>query len=67
MGTLASSKGPVQKTAQKARLGKTKNIFPLSHRPGDYGWMFAWKNHGRNLGRIDGWWSDLLPPCGDSA
>lgn len=23
--------------------------------------MFAWKNHGRSLGRIDGWWSDLLP------
>jgi hypothetical protein len=23
--------------------------------------MFAWKNHGRSLGRIDGWWSDSLP------
>ena len=22
--------------------------------------MFAWKNHGRSLGRIDGWWSDSL-------
>jgi hypothetical protein len=21
--------------------------------------MFAWKNHGRGLGRIDGWWNDL--------
>jgi hypothetical protein len=27
------------------------------------GWMFAWKNHGCSLGRIDGWWSDSLPEC----
>jgi hypothetical protein len=27
-------------------------------RTGDGGWMFAKKNHGRNLGRIDGWWNE---------
>src|SRR5215469_64786 len=32
---------PVQKTAQERALEKQKNVFPLSHRPGDYGWMFA--------------------------
>src|SRR5438270_9530951 len=21
--------------------------------------MFAWKNHGRGLGRIDGWWNEF--------
>jgi hypothetical protein len=35
---------------------ENKKRFPLPHRPG--GWMFAWKNHGRGLGRIDGWWND---------
>jgi hypothetical protein len=56
MGTLASS-GPVQKTAYG--LGKRKDVFHF--RTGYGGWMFAWKNHGCSLGRIDGWWSDLLP------
>jgi hypothetical protein len=28
--------------------------------------MFAWKNHGRCLDRIDGWWNDFVPPENDS-
>jgi hypothetical protein len=54
-----------------AKVENKQTRFPLSHRPGyGCGGMFAWKNHGRCIGRIDGWWNDLrkkITAAGDSA
>ena len=51
--------GPCKRRRRVRALENGETVFPLSHRPG--GWVFALKNHGRRLGRIDGWWSESLP------